>query len=167
MLTFASVTAALLLDSVNLLAAESSFSMSDRDRQTGIVVTTDSHENESVQQKLRTRLLVGTVIDKTDGSPLIGANVMVVQTKAGVITDMDGRFSVNIPEKGATIRVSYIGYKTKEVVVTDQGLVSIALDSDSELLSEVVVVGAGTQKKISVTRTTQPTSLNFAPSKRE
>ncbi len=151
MLTFASVIAALLLDSVNLLAAESSFSMSDRDRQTGIVVTTDSHENESVQQKLRTRLLVGTVIDKTDGSSLIGANVMVVQTKAGVITDMDGRFSVNIPEKGATIRVSYIGYKTKEVVVTDQGLVSIALDSDSELLSEVVVVGAGTQKKISVT----------------
>ena len=140
----------LLICSASNVAAESSSPVLDSGIQPA-TVTTNNYGVESVQQNRRTRTIVGTVIDKTDNSPLIGANIMVTQTKTGVITDVDGRFSVTIPEKGATIEVSYIGYKTQKIAVNDQGVLNVYLDSDNEMLNEVVVVGAGTQKKISVT----------------
>lgn len=103
-----------------------------------------------VQQK-NTRTLIGQVLDDELGEPIIGANILVQDVKSGVISDTDGRFSLQIPMKGAKIVVSYIGYKTQTIEVTDQGVLNVRLKSDSEMLSEVVVTGAGTQKKISVT----------------
>ena len=113
------------------------------------VVTSATAVDAGVDQAKRT--LEGTVVDANDGSPLIGASVLVKGTKTGVITDMDGHFTLSVSGKSFTIEVSYVGYKTQEVYVTDQAFVNVQLAPDDEMLSEVVVVGAGTQKKISVT----------------
>lgn len=115
------------------------------------VFASNSVEIINSTQQTSKRTIVGSVIDKNDGSSLIGANIKIKNTQTGVITDIDGKFSIDIPVKGATLEISYIGYKTREIKVTDQGVLNIELDSDAEMLNEVVVVGAGTQKKISVT----------------
>lgn len=104
-----------------------------------------------VEQQKKTRSVVGLIVDDNDDLPAIGANIMVKETKTGVISDADGRFVVDIPMKGATLVISYIGYVTQEIKITDQGMINVRLKSDTEVLSEVVVVGAGTQKKVSVT----------------
>lgn len=111
----------------------------------------DEGEKVSVVQQSRTRKLQGVVTDASDGSPVIGANILIKGSQTGVITDLDGAFELDIPVKGTTLQVSFIGYKTQEVRITNEGLVEIKLSSDNEMLEEVVVVGAGTQKKVSVT----------------
>ena len=103
-----------------------------------------------IQQK-KGRTITGTVIDATDGSPIIGANVMVKGTKSGVITDLDGHYSIQVDGSKSVLVVTYIGYKKQEVPVEDLGIINIQLHSANELLDEVVIVGSGTQKKISVT----------------
>ena len=117
---------------------------------------TASNANEKndvleTQQTGRKRNLTGTVVDDIDGSPVIGANVILKGSKTGTATDLDGRFTLSIPEKGGTIEVSFIGYKKQTLHLTDQGFVNVRMISDNEQLSEVVIVGAGTQKKVSVT----------------
>ena len=102
-----------------------------------------------IQQK-KGRTITGTVIDATDGSPIIGANVMVKGTKSGVITDLDGHYSIQVDGSKSVLVVTYIGYKKQEVPVEDLGIINIQLHSANELLDEVVIVGSGTQKKISV-----------------
>ena len=81
---------------------------------------------------------------------MIGANVVEKGTGHGVITDVDGRFSLEVPEK-AVLQISYIGYVTQEIPVKNRKDFSIVLEDDTKLLDEVVVVGYGTQKKVSVT----------------
>ena len=104
------------------------------------------------QSNKNTRTIVGTVIDNSDNSPIIGANIKIKDKNIGVITDVDGHFSLEVPRgKETTIEISYIGYKTQEVYITDQGEINVKLVSDNTILEEVVIVGAGTQKKVSVT----------------
>lgn len=86
----------------------------------------------------------GTVIDET-GEPVIGANVKVVGTTIGAITDLDGRFTLNVPA-GGKIEVSFIGYVTQVVAIPASKIVNVTLVEDSKLLDEVVVVGYGTQR---------------------
>ena len=94
-----------------------------------------------VSQNSRKRTLTGTVVDETDGTPIVGANVIIKNSKTGVITDLDGRFSISINEKGETLEISYIGYKKQNVYITDQGFINVKLVSDNEMLSEVVIKG--------------------------
>lgn len=91
----------------------------------------------------------GTVKDAT-GEPVIGASVMVEGTTNGVITDLDGNFSLPNVQKGATIAISYIGYGTQHVKWEGHAL-TVTMKEDTELLDEVVVVGYGTQKKVNLT----------------
>ena len=98
------------------------------------------------QQK---RIITGTVVDP-NGEAVIGANVVVKGTTNGTITDMDGKFSLEVPE-GAMLLVSYIGYGDYETKVGNQSNLSITLKEDSKALDEVVVVGYGTQKKADLT----------------
>lgn len=100
---------------------------------------------ESMQQKK----ITGMVLDKS-GMPIIGANVLVKGTTNGTITDMDGHFSLDAPAN-ATLQISYIGYRTQDVVVGNQNSLSVRLLEDTEALDEVVVVAYGTQKARSVT----------------
>lgn len=91
----------------------------------------------------------GSVVD-TSGEPLIGVNVSVKGTTIGVITDLDGKFSLEMPSKG-TLVFSYIGYQTQEVAAGSQASIHVILKEDTQKLDEVVVVGYGTQKKVTVT----------------
>lgn len=93
--------------------------------------------------------IIGTIVDQS-GTPIIGANVMVKGTTNGTITDMDGKFTLNVPA-GAILQVSYIGYTNQEVKVGKSSNLSITLKEDTELLDEVVVVGYGTMKKSDLT----------------
>lgn len=95
------------------------------------------------------KVVTGTIVDPS-GMPVIGANVMVKGTTNGTITDMDGKFSLEV-EEGATLQISYIGYANQEIKVGNQKTLSIALKEDAEALDEVVVVGYGTQRKSSMT----------------
>ena len=72
-------------------------------------------------------------------------------TTTGVISDIDGNYSIEVDSRKSILIFSYIGYKTREVPVEDLGVINVKLTSDNELLDEVVIVGSGTQKKVSVT----------------
>ena len=97
------------------------------------------------------RTVTGTVTDAVDGMPLIGVNVMLKGSTAGVITDIDGNYTIKVNSRKDVLVLSYIGYKKREVPVEDLGVINIKMESDNEVLDEVVIVGSGTQKKVSVT----------------
>ena len=106
-------------------------------------------EKHSLQVIQQVHKITGTVVDKA-GLPVIGANVIVKGTTNGTVTDVEGRFSLEIPEN-AVLLVSYIGYVEREMQVGDESALSITLQEDTQALEEVVVVGYGTQKKINLT----------------
>ena len=101
----------------------------------------------AVQEQQQTSNITVTIVD-SKGEPIIGANVVEKGTTNGTITDVDGKATLNI-KPGATLQVSFVGYKTTEVKVTKD--MRITLKDDNELLDEVVVVGYGTQKKANLT----------------
>ena len=105
----------------------------------------------SAQQQQSKRQVTGTVTDALDGSPIIGANIALKGTQTGVISDLDGNYSIPVNSTKDILVVSFIGYKTREVPVETSGIIDIKLTSDNEMLDEVVIVGSGTQKKVSVT----------------
>lgn len=98
----------------------------------------------------RKRILLGTVVDASNGETLIGVSVKVKGQDGGTITDIDGNFQLNVTSNMELI-FSYVGYKTQEITVGDLGMITVRLESDNEMLEEVVIVGQGTQKKVSVT----------------
>jgi len=103
-----------------------------------------------------TNTIKGTVSDEK-GAPLPGVSIKVKGTNYGTVTDVAGKFTVSA-DKGATLVFSFISYTTKEVVIQDQKTVNISLTPSSANLEEVVVVGYGTQKKVSLTSAV--TSIN-------
>ena len=106
---------------------------------------------DAIDAVLQAKKITGTVTDAM--GPVIGANVLEKGTTNGVITDIDGNFTLNV-QPGATIVVSFIGYQPQEIVVGNQTSFKIQLKEDTELLDEVVVVGYGVQKKKLVTGAT-------------
>lgn len=90
----------------------------------------------------------GTVVDG-NGEPVIGATIKVKGEKGGTITDLDGHFTIDA-SKGATLEVSYIGFKTQTVKATGSHL-QITLQEDAKQLNDVVVVGYGTMRKKDLT----------------
>lgn len=95
-------------------------------------------------------LVRGKVIDDT-GIEVIGASILIKGTTQGTITDMDGMFSLSVPDKNAVLQVSYIGYQSLEIKVDLSKPMSIVLKEDSEMLEEVVVVGYQEVKKKDLT----------------
>lgn len=91
----------------------------------------------------------GTITDE-NGEPVIGASVVIKGTSTGVVTDLDGHFSLNAPDN-AVLRVSYIGFATQEVKIDDKNNLDIILIEESTALDEVVVVGYGKQKRSDLT----------------
>ena len=103
----------------------------------------------SVEQA-QTIKVSGQVVDQ-DGEPLIGATVRVKGSQTGSVTDIDGNFQLDAPAN-ATLVVSYVGYKDSEIAVNGRAIIEkIQLESDSQVLDQVVVVGYGTQKKADLT----------------
>ncbi len=95
------------------------------------------------------KAIKGTVVDAT-GEPLIGVNVSVKGTTIGTITDVDGNYTLDVPADGIMV-FSFIGYKTIEIPVGNQSVINQILNEDTQNIDEVVVVGYGVQKKVTVT----------------
>lgn len=90
------------------------------------------------------RTIKGTVVDES-GEPLVGASVHVPGTQTGASTDLDGRFSLTMPQGKTTVTVSFIGYKSQTVAARDG--MRVQLQPDSKALTEVVVTGMVTTDK--------------------
>lgn len=108
-----------------------------------------SSEIEERNTERQAKVIKGIVID-VNSIPIIGANIIELGTSNGTVTDINGQFSLSVDES-AKIRVSYIGYIDQEVSVIGNNTFNIILQESSEVIDEVVVVGFGTQKKVSVT----------------
>lgn len=98
---------------------------------------------------IKNKKISGTIIDE-NGEPVIGATVSVDETLVGTITDINGQYTLEVPE-GASLTVSYLGYLPQKVKTGNQSSINITLKEDNQLLEEVVVVGYGMQKKINLT----------------
>lgn len=119
-----------------------------------IIVKEPKTNVQAVLQQQKGKTVKGQVLDKT-GETIIGANVVVDGTTNGVMTDIDGRFELSdVPENGK-IKVTFVGYKAQVISVKGKKELNIVLEEDTEMLSEVVVVGYGSQKKESLVGSVQ------------
>ena len=94
--------------------------------------------------------VTGTVLSQEDGQPIIGAAVKVVGTSTGMLTDVNGRFTVAMPEGKDQLEVSYLGYQSKTVKA--KANMRVFLKTDAQVVDEVVVTGYGSQRKASFYR---------------
>lgn len=109
----------------------------------------DGFKQDAVTIMQQQNLKVSGVVTDEAGEPLIGVSVLVKGTTLGNITDLNGRFSLDVPE-GSILEISYIGYKTQSIKAQREPM-NIVLKEDAQKLDEVVVVGFGTQKKVNLT----------------
>ena len=112
-----------------------------------IILASKIPANGIAQQQ--NKVITGKIVDQ-NGEPIIGANVVEKGTTNGTITNMDGRYSLNV-FSNSTLIVSYIGYKSQEIQVGGRNKFDLVLAEDAEHLDEVVVVGYGSMKKSSLT----------------
>ena len=98
----------------------------------------------------QSKTVTGKIIDST-GEPVIGASVLVKGTTNGVISDIDGNFSIQGVANDAILQISFVGYKAQDIPVAGKTKIDVTLVEDTEMLDEVVVVGYGVQKKSDVT----------------
>lgn len=93
----------------------------------------------------------GTVVDASDNEPLIGATVMENGSTSGIVTDLDGEFSLKVKDGNAVLAISYVGYAPQKVAVKGNHTLTIRLEKEDNSLDELVVVGYGVQKKSDLT----------------
>lgn len=101
-------------------------------------------------QSLQRITVTGTVTDYS-GEAIIGANVLEKGTSNGTITDFEGKFLLEVSSEKSKLQISYIGFDTQEFTVGNRKDITVKLSENSQALSEVVVVGFGTQKKVNLT----------------
>lgn len=110
------------------------------------VILTVKEKSVDQQQKK----VSGKITDQ-NGDPVIGANVIVVGTSNGTITDLDGGFSLEIDNPNAVLEVRYVGYITEKIPVGNKTNINVTLKDDMQQLADVVVIGYGVQKKENLT----------------
>ena len=96
----------------------------------------------------------GTVTDPS-GQPVIGGGVVEVGTTNGVMTDVDGNYSISVASSSSVLQFSCIGYETVEITVGNQGVIDVVLQEATSFLEEAVAIGYGTQKKADITSSVQ------------
>src|SRR3990172_7276896 len=107
-----------------------------------VIVPSDFSQSQKV---------TGVVTDATTGEKLPGVNILIEGTNTGVITDVNGRYSIELPSPNMVLLFSYVGYNTERIEVTGKSTIDISLVPDIKSLEEVVVVGYGTQRKVTAT----------------
>lgn len=105
--------------------------------------------------------ITGTVVDDK-GEPIIGANIVEKGTTNGMVTDIDGKFSIEAPSSG-TLQVTYIGYTPQDVPVQNKTVLSVTLKENTQKLNEVVVIGYGTVKRKDFTGSVSSVKLENSP----
>lgn len=94
--------------------------------------------------------LTGQITDE-NGEPLIGATIIVVGTTIGSATDIDGNYTLDLPNNAESITISYIGYTTETLSINSRSVINVSLIPNLEQLAEIVVVGYGTQRRTDLT----------------
>jgi TonB-linked SusC/RagA family outer membrane protein len=107
---------------------------------------TEKHPNSNAED----RKVSGTITDATTGEPLIGVTVLIDGTSTGVISDLDGRYVINVPGQYEVLVFSYIGYLTQKVEISGMTTLNVKLEQDVKTLDEVAIVAFAKQKKSSV-----------------
>jgi TonB-linked SusC/RagA family outer membrane protein len=97
------------------------------------------------------RTITGKITDASTGESIIGAAILIKNTTKGVVSDVQGGYSLVIPDENAVLIFSYVGYLTQEIPVADKTVINIGLAIDVTKIEEVVVIGYGTQKKEDLT----------------
>lgn len=97
------------------------------------------------QQSGKERKITGQIVDET-GEPLIGVNVLIKGSTNGVITDIDGNYTLNTNNGNPVLQFSYIGYKPQEVNAKSQNIINLTLHSDTQMIDEVVVTAMGIER---------------------
>jgi TonB-linked SusC/RagA family outer membrane protein len=99
----------------------------------------------------QSKTITGKVTSSEEPQGVPGASIVVKGTTIGAITDIDGTYSINVPENATTLVFSFVGYLTKEVNIQNRSVIDVQLETDVKVLNEVVVVGYGTQERREVT----------------
>lgn len=115
-----------------------------------ITLTPAISSKEGVKQ-LSQRILVTGIVTDTQGEPVIGANVVQKGTTNGVISDLDGRYSITVSDRKAALVYSFVGLTSQEITVGNNTRINVVLKNDAQLLNEVVVIGYGTSSKKKLT----------------
>ena len=104
-----------------------------------------------IEVKIDDIKVTGTVTDITSGEPLVGVTVKVAGSGLGTTTDIDGNYTITIPDENAVLVFSFVGYTSEEVTVGKQSIINVQLASDIKSLQEIVVIGYGEQQKRDIT----------------
>lgn len=96
--------------------------------------------------------VTGRITSETDGSPLPGVSVLVKGTTTGTTTDIDGRYTLNVPDTESSVLImSFIGFAAQEIPVNNRTIIDVAMAEDVTMMNEIVVIGYGTQKRSDLT----------------
>ena len=115
-----------------------------------IVLTTSELAKTSMSQQQQTHSIIGKVVDST-GSALPGVTVIIKGTAKGIVTDMDGKYSLSAVPNNAIIVFSFVGMKTQEILTKGENTINIKMVDEAVGIDEVVAIGYGVQKKSNVT----------------
>lgn len=138
-------------NALTTLFTESGISWEKKDKTQIVLVPERTSETQIQSTSGQAHKVSGTVTDQSTGETLLGVSVFVEGTKIGVVTDLNGKFTIDAPTSSSALVFSYIGYITKKASVGKQGFLKVTLEQDTKKLDEVVVVGYGTQKKVNLT----------------
>jgi TonB-dependent starch-binding outer membrane protein SusC len=127
-----------LMSVMLLIASQSSYAING----------SSSLNEEIASQQVK---VTGTITDASTGEALVGVNVVLEGSTVGVMTDINGKYSIPVPNLKGVLQISYIGYVTQKVQINGMAVVDVALSSDIQTLSEIVVVGYGQQRKSDIT----------------
>ncbi|GAA0879229.1 TonB-dependent receptor [Algoriphagus jejuensis] len=106
----------------------------------------------------QSKTITGRVTSAEEPEGVPGASVVVKGTTQGTITDLDGSYSISVPDNAATLVFSFVGYLTKEMPIGSNSIINVVMDTDVKVLNEVVVTGYGTQERREITGSV--TSIN-------
>ncbi|WKN45510.1 energy transducer TonB [Tunicatimonas pelagia] len=156
-------TADVLEEEVNRIDAEPALShdYQTRAKQSRFTEPADKFGHQiarhQVTGQISNRQIIGSVYSLEDRMPIPGANVHVKGTIVNTITDVNGQFQVIVPDSSSELVVSSIGYQSEEIAINQHGSLAVQLEEDTQALSEVVIVGYGTQgKKSTLSQPAQP-----------
>jgi len=120
-------------------------------------------KEQSVAEKAQEVNIQGTVTDATTGEPLPGVNIVVEGTTLGTMSDVNGNYSVTVPDTEATLQFSFIGYITESITVGNQNVINVQLIPEIKTLEEIVVIGYGTTTRKNFTGSTTTKKVEDSP----
>ena len=107
--------------------------------------------SSALVERMKQGIPISGVVSDTEGNTLPGVNVVIKGTQQGTVTDLNGGYSLSVPNEDATLVFSFLGYASQEILVGNQRSINVTLSEGARELEEVVVVGYGTQKKVNLT----------------